>query len=515
MPRRTFASCTPRTHEPLFQETLREAGLNPRLFEMANIRDHCSWIHRDEPAKATEKAKDLVRMAVRKARLLEPLPLIPLRVTQSALIIGGGLAGMISATAVAEQGFEVALVEREAQLGGNLRRLRFTIDGENIQDYLRGLIEKVQRHPRIKLYTGAAIESIEGYVGNYRTKLNGTQAGPPVEIEHGVVVVATGAVESKPNEYLYGRDARILTQTELEEHLATSEQLTPAERKSKAAAGEVPQRLRKASSVVMIQCVGSRDEQRPYCSRVCCTQAVKNALRLKSLNPKVEVYVLYRDVRTYGFFERYYQAARQNGVTFVRYEKAKKPVVEANGRLTVRVDDPVLGAALVLEPDLVVLSPAIVPPDDAAELSRMLKVPLNEDGFFLEAHVKLRPVDFSAEGVFLAGLAHAPKSIAETIAQAKAAAARACSIISKSEYVSEPIVAHVDEEICSGCGICTQVCPYEAPQLVVKNGRKVCEVNRALCKGCGSCASLCPSGAMQQLGFKAEQIGAMVGAALS
>jgi len=509
------ASCTPRTHEPLFQETLREAGLNPRLFEMANIRDQCSWIHRDDPERATEKSKDLVRMAVAKARLLEPLPSVALPVNQKALIIGGGLAGMVSALSIADQGFEAALVEREPELGGNLRKLRFTMDGEELPDYLSQLIEKAESHPRLSVHKGAAIEAVEGYVGNYRTRLKVATLPAPVEIEHGVVIVATGAVESKPAEYLYGQDPRILTQLELEDQLVAAEALAPTRKKEKKAEPTAPERLKKASSVVMIQCVGSRDDERPYCSRVCCSQAVKNALRLKKLNPKVEIQVLYRDVRTYGFLESYYQAARQSGVTFIRYEKERKPVVEAADALTVRVQDPILGEEMSLEPDLVVLAPAIVPRDDAAELSRMLKVPLNEDRFFLEAHVKLRPVDFSADGVFLAGLAHAPKTVEETIAQAKAAAARACTIISKSEYLAEPIVAHVDEEVCSGCGVCTHVCPYEAPQLVTKNGRRVCEVNRALCKGCGSCASLCPSGAMQQLGFDAEQVGAMVEACLS
>ncbi|MCK4307790.1 FAD-dependent oxidoreductase, partial [candidate division WOR-3 bacterium] len=500
------ASCSPRTHEPLFQETLREAGLNPRLFEMANIRDQCSWVHRDEPDKATKKAKTLVKMAVAKARLLEPLPTIQLDVIQKGLVIGGGLAGMVSALSVAEQGYEVTLVEREKELGGNLRNLYYTAQGEDVQEYLNSLIEKVENHPKVKVYKGANIENVEGYIGNYKTRLSSN-----TEIEHGIIIVATGAEESKPKEYLAGEDERVICQLELEKRLVEAEKIL-------AIKGKKPKSdILKLKSIVMIQCVGSRDDEHPYCSRVCCQEAIKNALKLRELNPDPElsIYILYRDVRTYGFLEEYYQKARDNGILFIRYEKEEKPIVKKNGNgLRVKVQDFILGAHLIIEPDLVVLSPAIVPRKDAFDISQMLKVPLNEDGFFLEAHVKLRPVDFATEGVFLAGLAHSPKTIDESISQAKAASARACTIISKDKYEAEAIIASVNEDICSGCGICESLCSYGAPEIVIKDGKRVSEVNKALCKGCGSCVSACPSGAMQQLGFKSQQTLAMMNAAL-
>jgi len=503
------ASCTPRTHEPLFQETLRESGLNPRLFEMVNIRDQCSWVHRDVPDRATEKAKHLVRMAVGKSRLLEPLHTVELSVTQKALVIGGGLAGMVSALSIAEQGFEVVIVERENELGGNLRNLYYTAAGEDVQEYLNSLIEKVENNPRIKVLKGATVENIEGYIGNYKTTIATENRESKMEIEHGIVVVATGAEESKPKEYLYGEDERVITQLELEKRLVEVEKIL--ETKGKKPISEI----QKLKSVVMIQCVGSRDDEHPYCSRVCCQEAVKNAIKLRKLNPKTNIYVLYRDIRTYGFFEEYYQKARDDGVVFIRYEKEEKPVVEKNENgLEVKVRDIILGSQLIINPDLVVLAPAIIPRDDAVSISQMLKVPLNENKFFLEAHVKLRPVDFATEGVFLAGLAHSPKTIDESISQAKAAAARACTIISKDKYEAEATISSVNEDICAGCGVCVSVCPYDAPELITKGGRVVSHVNEALCKGCGSCACACPSGAIEHLGFKVKQTLAMLEAAL-
>ncbi len=508
------ASCSPRTHEPLFQETLREAGLNPSLFEMANIRDQCSWVHMNQPERATAKAKALLQMAVAKARLLEPLPKVMLPVDQRGLVIGGGLAGMVAALSLAEQGFEVYLAEREETLGGNLKNIYYTIDGNDVQGYLNSLIKELEGNPRIKLYTGTSIDSIEGYIGNYKTRLsvNGNRPAMSTEIEHGVVIIATGAVESRPKEYLYGEDERVITQLELEHRLSVI-----GHRLSRRPETREPNtKYRLPKTVVMIQCVGSRDDEHPYCSRVCCQEAVKNALKLRELNPKAQIYILYREVRTYGLVEEYYQRARQSGITFIRYDKDEKPIVTRSSPKTdliVKVKDPILGGQLVIEPDLVVLSPAIIPRGDAPDISQMLKVPLNDDGFFLEAHVKLRPVDFATEGVFLAGLAHSPKAIEETIAQAKAAAARAATIISKQQYEAEAITASVNEDICAGCGVCVSVCPYEAPELIERGNRRVSQVNKALCKGCGNCASSCPSGAIQQLGFKSQQTMAMVNAA--
>ncbi|OPX17653.1 4Fe-4S ferredoxin [candidate division WOR-3 bacterium 4484_100] len=492
------ASCSPRTHEPLFQETLREAGLNPHLFEMANIRDQCSWVHMNEPEKATEKAKRLVQMAVAKARLLESLSTVMLPITQKGLVIGAGLAGMVSAISIAQQGFDVVLVERESELGGNLRNLFYTIDGQDVQSYLKDLIEQIENNPRIKVYKNATVKNVDGYIGNFKTTIE-IKDGSEVEVEHGVIILATGAKESKPGEYLYGENQNVVTQLELERMITEAEK----------------HKFERMKNIVMIQCVGSRNDEHPYCSRVCCQDAIKNAIRLKEIAPKLNVYVLYRDIRAYGYLEEYYQRARELGVIFIRYDTDQKPVVDKQeNKLRVRVIEPIIKKKFVITADLVVLAPAIVPQDDALEISKMLKVPLNEDNFFLEAHVKLRPVDFATDGVFFAGLAHAPKNIRETIAQAKAAAARALTILSKKEYESSATIATVDESVCAGCGLCVSTCSYGALELVQKYGRMVSAVNRALCKGCGNCSAVCPSGAISHLGYRTVQTSAMVSAAL-
>ena len=491
------SSCSPSTHEPLFQETIREAGLNRYLFSMANIRNQCSWVHRAEPAKATEKAKILTRIAVGKARLLKALHTIALDVTQKGLVVGGGLAGMTAALSIANQGFEVALVERDKALGGNLRRLMRKPDGRKVKEYLDELIEKIENHPKVTLCLNSTVSAIDGYIGNYLTSIESNDTGETQEYEHGIIVITTGAVEMTPDSYLYG-DENVLTQLELESDIEENEK-----------------KYSKLKSIVMIQCVGSRDDDHPYCSRVCCTQAVKNAIRLKELNRKMNVYVLYRDIRTYGFNEKYYQQARNLGVIFIRYEDDKKPSVKYvkdgdKNKIAVSVRDHVLGMEIEISPDKVILAAAMEPRKDAEILSQMLKIPLNEDRFFMEAHVKLRPVDFSAEGIFLAGLAHSPKNMDETVSQAKAAAERACIIISSDKYLSVANIASVDPDVCIGCGMCVSVCPYSAPGLIWKNGRQVCSINTALCKGCGSCSTVCPSGAMEQLGYSEEQTLEMV-----
>ena len=494
------ASCSPRTHEPLFQQTLREAGLNPHLFEMANIRDQCSWIHMNQPEEATEKAKDLVWMAVAKVALVEPLAAASLDVTPSALVIGGGLAGMTAALGIADQGFEVTLVERQKQLGGNLRNLRSTFAEPNVQAYLAHLEEHVQKHKNIAVYTGTEIESIEGFIGNFQSTLK--TSSKETKIKHGTIIVATGGNEHKPDEYLYGRDKRVVTQLELEGLLAPTDK----------------ELLSGVKTAVFIQCVGSREEEHMYCSRVCCSTAINNALKIKELSPETEVYVLYRDIRTYGFNEQYFQAARDKGVIFVRYEAENKPKVTGRDKLKLTVREPLLDCELVLEPDLLVLSSRIEPDSNNEALAQMLKVPMNEDGFLLEAHVKLRPVEFATEGIFVAGLAHSPKSMAETIAQAEAAAAKACTIISKDKYEAEPTIAAVNDDLCDGCGICVPVCDYNALEVVDRPGgkdeEKIVQINEAMCKGCGGCVAACPSGAMEQKGFKDKQMLAMIKAAL-
>jgi len=477
------ASCTPRTHEPLFRETVREAGLNPYLFEMANIRDQCSWVHMHEPERATEKAKDLVRSVVAKARLLKTLKKPLINIIPAGLVIGGGLSGMTAALELAEQGFEVHLVEREDELGGNLRRIHYVLGSEDPQEKLRHIIEKVKENGRIHVYTNTEVLNVEGYVGNFRTTLACNGEEREREIKHGIVIVATGGVEYRPVEYLYGLDGRVVTQLELEERLTN---------------GKFD-----AKTVVMIQCVGSRNDERTNCSRICCAHAIKNALKIKESKPDADVYVLYKDIRTYGFREDYYREAAGKGVLFIRYDDENKPKVSNEGGLKVLVRDPVLKEHLLIEPDLLVLSAATLPQPDSKRMAEMLKVPLSKDGFFLEAHMKLRPIDFATDGVFLCGLAHSPKFIEENVSQACGVAARAATILSKEALDVEGAIASVDGNLCSGCGTCVGLCPYGA---VEKDEKGVAKVTEALCKGCGVCGASCPEKAIVMHHFTDEQI---------
>ncbi|MEM2912398.1 MAG: FAD-dependent oxidoreductase, partial [Candidatus Bathyarchaeia archaeon] len=489
------ASCTPRTHEPLFRETVQEAGLNPYLFEMANIRDQCSWVHMHEPEKATEKAKDLVRSVVAKARLLKPLKKPLISVTPVALIIGGGVAGMTAALELAKQGFEVHLVEREKELGGHLRKIYYLLEkDENPKEKLDALINAVKENEKIQVHVGAEVVEVNGFVGNFKSKIK-YKNGKERLVEHGVVIVATGATEYKPNEYLYGKHPRVMTQHELEEKIATGNF--------------------KAKTVVMIQCVGARNEERPNCARICCGQAIKNALKIKEISPETEIYVLYKDIRAYGFKEDYYREAAAKGVLFINYEDERKPkVVNNNGKLEVTFWEPILNEEIQIEPDLLILSAATVPNPDNKRVAEMLKVPLTKDGYFLEAHMKLRPVDFATEGVFLCGMAHSPKYLDESIAQACAAAARAATILSKPTLEMEGIIANVNEDLCSGCRICEYLCPYSAIEIKEKDGKLTAHVIEALCKGCGVCGSACPTKAITMGHFTTEEILAQVRAAL-
>jgi heterodisulfide reductase subunit A len=486
------ASCTPRTHEPLFQSTLKEAGLNPYLFEMANIRDQCSWIHMGEPEKATKKSKDLVRMAVAKARLLEPLYESKLPVTHAAVVVGGGISGMTAALDMAAQNFHVDLIERTGELGGNAIKIYHEEDGRKLREFAKELITRVKNNKNITVHLSTEVKDVGGFVGNFKVQ---TSAG---EIETGAIVVAVGAEEYKPKEFLYGQDKRVVTQLELEDQMQK---------------GTVP-----AKTIAMVQCVGSRNTEAPYCSRVCCANAIKNAIALKKANPKANIYVFHKDIRTYGFREELYKEAGQLGVRFVRVPEDKPPVVTKEGdRLKMVADDTILGEEIMLKPDLVVLSTGIRPHHDNEELAKMLKVPLSKDKYFLEAHMKLRPVDFATNGVYLAGLAHWPKFTDEAIAQASGAAARAMTIISKPELKSEGVIAAVNEDLCDGCAICEPVCEYKAITIVQdpKNPeKKKAVVNEGLCKGCGCCVAACPSGAMEQRGFKNQQIIAAIDAAL-
>ena len=480
------ASCTPRTHEPLFQKTIREAGLNKYLFEMANIRDQCSWVHMDKKEEATKKAKDLVRMAIAAAGYVEPLQEQELSVTKRALVVGGGASGMAAALGLAEQGFEVVLVEREKKLGGNMHHLYYTIKGNDIQEYLHSVIERVKNHPLILVITDGVIVDFTGFKGNFKT---GIMAGPGMayrQIEHGVAIIATGGEEYKPEEYLYGQDKRVMTQQELEGKIVRDEI-----------------NLGHVNEVVMIQCVGSRIPERPYCSRLCCSAAIKNALKIKEKNPQSRVFILYRDIRTYGLLEDYYTQARKAGIMFIRYDLENKPqVVIEKGALQVEVDDPALGERVVLNPQLLVLSSAIVPRENE-ELSTLMKLQRTQEDFFMEAHMKLRPVDFATEGIYLCGLAHSPKPLDESLSQAAAAVSRACTLLSHDTVSVGGIVARVDEENCAACLTCVRVCPYDVPFI---NEEGVAQIDAAKCQGCGSCAAECPGKAIQLQHYEDKQI---------
>jgi heterodisulfide reductase subunit A len=480
------ASCSPRTHEPMFRETIREGGLNKYLFEMANIRDQCSWVHMSQKEESTFKAKDLIRMAVANARLNRPLGELAVSVVQKGLVIGGGVTGMTAALKLAEQGYEVFLLEKEAQLGGNLRNLYYTLEGEDVQAFLKDLIGKVTSHPHIHVLTNALVVDFSGSKGNFST---GVMVAPTMyyrKIEHGITILATGAMEWKPTEYLYGQDPRILTQLDLEERIAKQ----PAE-------------VSRANQIVMIQCVGSRNEERPYCSRTCCATAVKNALKIKELNPQAKITVLYRDMRTYGLMESYYAKARNQGVLFVKYEPEEKPEVKMDGQtLSISFNDRILKEKVEVKPDLLILSAATIPRENE-ELATMLKVPRTAEGFFLEAHMKLRPVDFASDGLYLAGAGHGPKLISESINQASAAVARACTILSKEKMLVGGVVAVVEGERCAACLTCVRVCPYSVP---VINAKGEAEIDVAKCKGCGSCVAECPAKAIELMHFRDVQL---------
>jgi heterodisulfide reductase subunit A len=489
------ASCTPRTHEPLFKETVQEAGLNPYLFEMTNIRDQCSWVHMHEPKEATKKAKDLVRSIVAKSALLKPLEKPLINVTRVGLVIGGGVSGMTAALELARQGFETHLVEKDKELGGHLRTIHYLLgEKDDPQERLNALVKAVNENDKIHVYADAEVVDVYGFVGNFKSKIR-ERNKKEKEIEHGVVIVATGAVEYRPTEYFYDKDPRVVTQHELEEDLANGEF--------------------KARNVIMVQCVGARTKERPNCARICCGQAIKNALKIKEVSPETEVYVLFKDVRSYGFKEDYYREAAMKGVLFINYDDEQKPeLTKDTDRLKMAFWEPVLKERIEIEPDLVVLSAATVPNPENKHIAEMLKVPLTKDGFFLEAHMKLRPVDFATDGVFLCGMAHSPKYIEESIAQACAAAARATTILSKDKLEMEGIVANVDEDLCSGCRICEYLCPYGAVEMKDKDGKPIAHVIEALCKGCGACGTACPTKAITMGHFTTEEILAQVKAAL-
>jgi heterodisulfide reductase subunit A len=493
------AACSPRTLEPLFRDTCREAGINQYFCEMANIREHSSWVHAKEKEDATEKAKDLVRMSVARARPLEPLQDIDLPVNKNALVVGGGISGMTCALSIADQGHDVYLVERDNELGGTARRIHSTLEGMDVQAFLRDLVRKVYHHPLIHVSHNAEITNVSGYVGNFRTRVRAE--GRTQDIDHGAAVIAVGADEYQPSEYLYGQEEGVVTHLELEDRLARGDE-----------------QLKNAESVVMIQCVGCRNEDRDYCARVCCSHAVKNALSLKEINPDMDVYILFRDMRTYGFREESYREASDREVKFIRWEPSDSPQVEAveeGGRklLRVTVPDPILEQRLAIDADYVSLAAAAVPPESNRSLSQLYKISLGPDQFFKEAHVKLRPVEFGADGVYLCGMAHYPKHIPEAINQAYGAAGRVLTMLSRDIVTVSGAVTEVDEKKCIGCGACVEACTYGALELQDSRQGKKAVVNPVLCKGDGLCNAKCPTGAISLKHFTDEELESQIDAA--
>ena len=487
-----FAACPPSTCGGLVTSALREAGLNQLFVQFVNLREGVAWVHKEQPVAATEKAKRLVAMAAERARLQKGSAASPSVVQGGALVIGGGLSGLVAALSVAGQEYEVHLVEKSSELGGNLRDIHSTLLGNDPQKLLGDIIQEVEASPMIHVYKETEVAQVGGYAGNFDVSLTSQEQEIPLQV--GAAIIATGGSEYQPSEYLYGQSDCVVTQRELEQRLNSGE-LKPES----------------LDLVVMIQCVGSRNNERPYCSRICCNQALKNALKLRQLNPETQVFILYRDLMSYGFMEEYYTQAREAGVIFIRYELDEEPQVELEQEaLKVEIKEPALGDRLILEPDLLVLSPAIIPQDSNQGLAQMLGLELTEEGFFREAEIKFRPVDFNKEGVFACGLALSPRSIGESIAEAQAAAQRAVTLLSREQLQPSPIVAEVNERWCTGCEVCIEACPYGAR--VKDSDKGVVVVREALCYGCGACVAACPSGAAKLRRFTDKQVFSMIDA---
>ncbi len=483
------AACSPRTLEPLFRDTLREAGINQYYLEMANIREHDSWVHSKEMDDALAKAKDIIRMSVGRVAQLEPLQEYDLPVNKAALIVGGGVAGMTTALSIANQKHEVYLIEKEKDLGGTARNIHSTLDGMDVQAYLHELIRKIYAHPLIHVYHKATVTRVDGYIGNFVTTVKSDRG--ETAIKHGAAVLAIGADVYTPTEYLYGRHEAVVTQLELEDRIAKRDQ-----------------KVVNARNLVMIQCVGCRNKDRNYCSRVCCSESVKNALELKKSNPKMNIYVLYRDIRTYGFNEDYYREARGKSVRFIRYIPDEQPVVEVtgNGSLRVTVTDQTLQKRVSIDADVLSLAAAVIPSKSTKEIAGLFKVTLSPDGYFKEAHVKLRPVDFATDGVYLCGMAHYPKFIQETINQAYGAAGRVLALLSHDLVTASGSVCVINEKACMGCGACVEVCNYGALNFKDSKQGKKATINPVLCKGDGLCNTMCPTGAISLKHFTDAEI---------
>lgn len=489
------ASCSPRTHMPLFKSACAEAGLNPYLFEMANIRDQCSWVHMQERESGQEKAMDLIRMAVAKATFLEPQQDIESSLVRRALVIGGGVAGLSAAIAMAEMGIEVILVEREASLGGLLRRInRLAPSGGNASDLVRDLIELAASRDNLKTMVESEVTAVGGVIGNYEVIIRSATGTETREVV-GSILVATGAVPLQPHGLFEYNGEDVVTQIDLEEKLRSGEFT--------------------ARNVVMIQCVGARSQERTYCSRICCLTAVKNALYIKELNPDVHVHILYRDIQMYGAEnEKILWDARGKGVRFDVYDVDRPPVVKGG---FVELYLPLVGGVEEIPSDLVVLSTPLVAPEGAPALANLMRIPVDQNNFFMEAHAKLRPLDFATDGIFLCGTARYPATVGESQAQGLGAASRAATILFKDKLVASALISQVTEN-CDGCGYCVDLCPYNALSLeeYEKDGRKFKrnKVDKILCKGCGVCAATCPKGGVVVCGFTRNQLQAQVDAAL-
>jgi len=482
------AACTPKTHEPLFQETLTNGGLNKYLFEMANIRNQCSWVHKNDMDRATDKSRDLLQMAVAKVALHEPLAEPRMKINQAALVIGGGVAGMTAARTLAEQGYKTFLVEKNGQLGGQALNLHETWQSERVRPFLDQLSADVTSNENIEVYLNAEVTDVDGFIGNFKTSIQ--SGGESRTLEHGVALIASGAEELKIDDYLYGQDQRVLTGLELQKKILNGDGFDAC------------------GTAVFVQCVGSRIPERPYCSKVCCTQSIKSALSLRGKNPAIDIFILYRDLRSYGLREDLYRKAREQRIKFIRYDREKEiGVGAAHNGLEITFTDRVLRRQMAISSDLLILASAMVP-QKSSPLAQLFKVPQNDDGFFAEAHVKLRPNDFATDGVFVCGLAHAPKPIEESISQAQAAASRAVTVLSALEISVSGTVAMVDPNFCSSCGVCVEICPYSAPKFNENNGRA--EIQPTLCKGCGLCVASCRSGAIHLKGFDTGQIMSMI-----
>jgi heterodisulfide reductase subunit A len=488
------AACSHRTHESLFQRTVREAGLNAYLMEMTNIREQCAWVHPHAPDAATRKAMELVRMAVGRATALRPVKKVAIRPVHRALVVGGGASGMAAALAIADAGFDVTLVERAEALGGNLLNIHYVVEGYSPQRLLRDLVNRVRGHERIDVHTRSELVEHTGHMGDYQTRIR-RRDGHEETISHGVTVLATGGQEARGTRYLLGQHPKVITQLDLEE--AITHRLDE---------------IAELTDVVMIQCVRPESSQPEYCSRICCTSTIKNALRIKVANPNCRVAVLYKDIITYGFREQYYTEARRRGVLFVRYAEDSEPLVETwNGGLRVTVQEPMLRRPMVMKPDLLVLSMAIEASAGTRQLARLLDVPLSDEGFFLEAHIKMRPMDFMEEGIFVCGMAHYPKFIEESISHALATAGRATTILSKQPLYVGGTIAVVDQAKCVGCLTCVRTCPFHIPRIdkgQVGTGNIVgaAYIEPALCHGCGTCTAECPATAIQLENFTDTQI---------